>query len=54
MKWIILYAVEREVEIEADNLNTACERAERERKEEEKIVVVHLERGRNMRGHGLR
>lgn len=45
MKWRIIYAIEREVEIEADNLNTACEKADEKRKEGEKIVIVRLKRG---------
>lgn len=53
MKWSVLYVIEREVEIEADNLNTVCEKAKEKRKEGETIVLVRLKRGQNMGGHGL-
>jgi len=44
MKWSVIYAIERETEIEADNLNVLFEKADRERKGEEKIVSVKLKR----------
>lgn len=44
MKWAVVYAIEREIEIKADNLNTAYEKAEWERKGEEKIVSIKLKR----------
>lgn len=44
MKWRVLYAIEKEIQIEADNLNAAYEKAEWERKVKEKIVSVRLKR----------
>jgi len=44
MKWSVIYAIEREIEIEADNLNVAFEKAEWKRKGEEKIVNIRLKR----------
>lgn len=44
MKWAVLLAIEREVEIEADNLNVAYEKAKWERKGEERIVSIRLKR----------
>lgn len=44
MKWRVLYAIEKEIQIKADNLNAAYEKAEQERKREEKIVSIRLKR----------
>lgn len=44
MKWGVVYAIEKEIQIEADSINAAYEKAERERKREEKIVSIRLKR----------
>ena len=44
MKWRVLYAIKKEIQIEADNLNAAYEKAEWGRKGGEKIVSVRLKR----------
>lgn len=44
MKWVVLLAIEREVEIEAENLNIIYEKAKMQRKEGEKIVSMKLRR----------
>ena len=44
MRWIVVFAIEREIQIEADNINAAYEKADDERKEEEKIVSIRLKR----------
>ena len=40
MKWTILYAVEREVELDADNINDAVKIAEQEKRPRERIVGI--------------
>ena len=40
MKWLIKYAVEREIEVDAENINEVFDIAEEGRKKEEKIVSV--------------
>ena len=44
MKWTILYAVEREVELDADNINVALEKAEQEKRSGECIVGIRSKR----------
>lgn len=44
MKWSVTYSIEKEIQIEADNINAAYEQAEWERKSEEKIVSIKLRR----------
>ena len=44
MKWAVVYAIEKEIQIEADNINAAYEKAEWERKGAEKIVSIRLKR----------
>ena len=44
MMWLVVYAIEKEVQIKADNINAAYEKAEQERKTEEKIVSIKLRR----------
>ena len=40
MKWAILYAVEREVESESDNINDAVKIAEEGKRKGERIVSI--------------
>ena len=44
MKWAVVFVIEKEIQIEADNINAAYEKAEWERKGEEKIVSIKLKR----------
>jgi len=44
MKWLFLFAVEREVEIEEDNLNEAVKKANFIKTPEEKIVSIRTKR----------
>ena len=44
MKWLVVYVIEKEIQIEADNITAAYEKAKWERKGEEKIVSIRLKR----------
>ena len=44
MTWAVLFAIEREVEIEADNLNEAVKMANYEKTFKERIVSIRLQR----------
>ncbi len=44
MKWLFLFTIEREAEIEADNLNEAVSKANFKKATEEKIVSIRLKR----------
>lgn len=44
MIWSVIFATEKEVEIKADNINAAYEKADREREGEEKIVSIKIKR----------
>jgi hypothetical protein len=39
-KWIVIYAIERVVELDADNINDASDRADREKRSGERIVSI--------------
>ena len=44
MTWAVLFAIEREVEIEADNLNEVVKMANYEKTFKERIVSIRLKR----------
>ena len=44
MKWYVLLAKEREIEIEADNINAVVEIAKSKKTKEERIVRIRLNR----------
>ena len=44
MKWSILLAMEREIEIDADNINEVVEIAKSKKTKEERIVSIRLNR----------
>ena len=45
MKWSILLAMEREIEIDADNINEVVEIAKSKKTKEERIVSIRINRG---------
>ena len=42
MKWRVLYAVERQEELEAENINDATEKANQNKRKGEKIVRIGI------------
>ena len=45
MKWSVLLAKEREIEIDADNINEVVEIAKSKKTKEERIVSIRINRG---------
>lgn len=44
VKWIVIYAIKRVVEFDADNINTVAEMAKQEKHPREYIVSVRIKR----------
>ena len=44
LKWLVLLAKEREIEIKANNINAVVEKANVEKTKEERIVRIKLKR----------
>jgi len=44
MKWVVLLAKEREIEIDTDNINKVVEIAKSKKTKEERIVRIRLSR----------
>ena len=45
MKWSVLLAKEREIKIDADNINEVVEIAKSKKTKEERIVSIRINRG---------
>jgi len=44
VKWIVIYAVERAAEFDADNINAVAEMAKQEKRPKEHIVSIRIQR----------